>query len=65
MVSWKPGVTIRLLSRDKSGIPPPEIRISADFLSSKKGLKKRHIESSSKQIEFGTKIPGFLREEIK
>jgi hypothetical protein len=37
------------------GFYPIEISISADFLSSKKGLNKRHIENSSKQIEFGIK----------
>jgi hypothetical protein len=49
-------VGIRLSSKRNQGFSPPEIGISADFLSSKKGFNKRHIEGSSKQIEFGKKI---------
>jgi hypothetical protein len=35
------------------GNPPPEIRITPDFLAAQRRLNRKHSESSSKLIAFG------------
>jgi len=45
----------------KSGKSTPEIRITPDFLSTARGLQKKHSESGSKQIAFGTLISVIIR----
>jgi hypothetical protein len=46
---------------NNQGNPPFKIRMSPDFLPTKKGLHKKHSASGSKQIAFGTIISVIIR----